>query len=280
MRISLGNGGFALIDKDDFPLVKGFKWKKRKSPVNPNNLWYAAAQPYFNGIKRTILMHRVILGVTDSRVKVDHRNFNGLDNRRRNIRVATDSQSAMNRRPFAKSGFKGVYWTGYMFQAQLGNANGKRVSLGTFKDPVKAARAYDAAAKEKYGEFACLNFPEPELDKSCEYLELQSMTKKLAGKPDDVCPRCGGTGKMMDWVSVGAPLRKRRLMKRVTMLAIAQHMGVSESYISDLERGRRAFNHTLQVRYKEALDKVASNGSPLAPGEGAPSAGFPAEGKP
>jgi hypothetical protein len=108
------------------------------------------------------MMHVVIMG----RRGVDHKNGDGLDNRRENLRFATHEENARNSRKQRTSGnrYKGVvpprptrgieYW-----QAQI-NINRKQVRFGRFGTEEDAARAYDAKAKEVYGEFARLNFPE------------------------------------------------------------------------------------------------------------------------
>jgi hypothetical protein len=93
---------------------------------------------------------------------VDHRNGNSLDNRRDNLRLATNSQNQYNKRkkPNTSSRFLGVAfhkknrkWTAYL------QASGKRIYLGSFNSEIEAARVRDAAAKKHRGEFARLNFP-------------------------------------------------------------------------------------------------------------------------
>jgi hypothetical protein len=94
---------------------------------------------------------------------VDHRNGDGLDNHRDNLRIATRSQNACNRhntKSKASCRFSGLF-----FDKRRGKwmsrivVNGK-IFLGYFDSEIDAARAYDAAAKKYHGEFARLNFPE------------------------------------------------------------------------------------------------------------------------
>lgn len=77
-----------------------------------------------------------------------------------NCRIATRHQNSMNKRikPHKLSIYKGVYRKGNRYEASIG-FNYKRIHIGTFLDEVSAAMAYDDRAKELYGEFACLNFP-------------------------------------------------------------------------------------------------------------------------
>ena len=94
---------------------------------------------------------------------VDHRDHNGLNNRRSNLRLATPRENAQNRRAkrTCSSGYKGVNYRQKdgLFEAALRD-NGKRVYLGRFQKADDAARAYDKKAKEVHGEFAYLNFAE------------------------------------------------------------------------------------------------------------------------
>ena len=109
------------------------------------------------------------MGVEDPTVKVDHRDGNTLDNRRENLRVATAAQNVRNarkKRSATTSRYKGVFFTrgrkgrslSKPWQAQI-RRGGKNRYLGCFETAEAAALAYDTAARETFGEFACLNFP-------------------------------------------------------------------------------------------------------------------------
>ncbi len=93
-------------------------------------------------------------------IEVDHRNGNTLDNRRGNLRPATRyTQAANTLKKRTVAPYKGLSptirgtWTASI------RADGRRKNLGHFKNPVEAAKAYDAAARAIHGEFACVNFP-------------------------------------------------------------------------------------------------------------------------
>jgi hypothetical protein len=134
-----------LVDECDFDLVHKTPWT------------------YLNGYayscRNKILMHRLILGITDRWTLVDHINHNRLDNRRSNIRICGTSENQKNRLPRGASKYLGVSITKDSYvRAQIKNKGLGNVYLGTFKTEEDAARAYDAAAKIIHGEFANLNF--------------------------------------------------------------------------------------------------------------------------
>jgi hypothetical protein len=111
--------------------------------------------------RRMIYMHREILQCHGEE-EGDHWNHRTLDNRRSNLRKCSHAQNASNvsRPRDNRSGFKGVVFekrTGKWY-AQI-RVNRKQHHLGTFTDKEDAARAYDAAARQHFGEFALTNFP-------------------------------------------------------------------------------------------------------------------------
>ena len=69
----------------------------------------------------------------------------------------------------------------------------------------------------------------------------------------DVCRRCGGTGHEPDHERIGEAMRRDREAAGLTLVQIAERMGVSGSYLSDLERGKRAWHEPIRQRYLTAL---------------------------
>lgn len=149
--IPLTQGQVALVSEQDYETLKQFKWYANWVPAM--NGFYALST--IDG--RAIAMHRYILGCgTES---VDHKNGDTLDNRRDNLRPCTDTQNQGNRKLNANntSGFKGVSWL--KRKKRWRAAIGKK-EIGMFLDKHDAARAYDKAAIEYFGEFARVNFPD------------------------------------------------------------------------------------------------------------------------
>lgn len=151
--VPLTQGRIAVIDSADMALVTPFIWSLR----HRNHTDYAETRTG----NRLLLMHRLIMAADDDH-DVDHRDGNGLNNRRGNLRLATRSQNLCNRRRPANtsSRFRGVCFdkqTG-RWTAQIGR-DGKCKRLGRFVTEEEAALAYDSAARQLHGEFATVNFP-------------------------------------------------------------------------------------------------------------------------
>jgi hypothetical protein len=161
LSIPLSKGKIALIDDQDADLVMPFKWY---SSLTKNTTYAIRGSSRVGGKQITILMHRVILDAPPG-MFVDHRDGDGLNNCRDNLRLCTRSQNEMNKRiQGGTSRFKGVCWHGKRekWEARIG-VNRKRTHLGYFTDETEAAMAYDVAARELFDEFARLNGVGPDL---------------------------------------------------------------------------------------------------------------------
>lgn len=135
--------GVAIVDTDCVGLISGWSW----------SLAIRGAVTSGNGQK----MHRLILSTTKM---VDHINGDVLDNRRSNLRPADHTQNARNQHKIRgkTSRFKGVTFDKRWGKWCAWTCNkGRSKNLGVFTTEEEAARAYDRAVKEQYGEFARTN---------------------------------------------------------------------------------------------------------------------------
>jgi hypothetical protein len=150
-RIKLTQGYVALVDDKDYQRVSQFNW----SAMRTRKTVYAQHAVKIAKNKWKIeLMHRFILGITDSAIQVDHEDRNGLHNWRKNLRIATHSQNMMNRGRQSNntSGETGVRWTQNRWRAEI-KVNGKVKHLGQFISKAQAIRARREAAIKIHGEF-------------------------------------------------------------------------------------------------------------------------------
>lgn len=158
-KIELTNGGFALVDDEDFEMLSKFSWRGH----NNGRMTYASA--YLGGGRkngRKGYMHRLIMNAQKGQM-IDHKNRDGLDNRRENLRFTDRKGNEGNSRPRldSRSKYKGVFFSqeNQKWVAQ-GKRNGKTKHLGTYKTEELAALAFDKSARDYYKDFAFLNFPD------------------------------------------------------------------------------------------------------------------------
>ena len=143
-------GRVALVDDADFELVNQYAWCAVS--ISKNTL-YASAR--ING--RNVLMHRLLVG--DFWPKVDHKDRNGLNNQRLNLRDGSDGKNEQNGpSQGGSSDYKGVSWDTTREKWLAGiKTDGHHVYLGRFDTEVEAAIAYNEAAIAAWGEYAYLN---------------------------------------------------------------------------------------------------------------------------
>lgn len=146
-NIPLTQGKVALISDEDYERVAEFKW-----------CYDAHNHCAVRGIKKDgqskiILMHRFIMDTPKGKV-TDHINSDRLDNRRENLRICDQAQNQGNMRAHRDntSGYKGVYKSANGWYTKLANRY-----IGSFSTKIEAAKAYNAAALNQYGDYAKLN---------------------------------------------------------------------------------------------------------------------------
>lgn len=150
--VPLTKGCEAVIDAADALLVGQWNWVAQVR--RPATYALRTSARNIDGKQHTIFLHRLILGFPN--VRVDHRDCDGLNNRRENLRLATASQNLCNQRPSCRntSGHKGVNW-----DAQKGKWRAvitfhrKRKFLGHFDSKEIAAAEYAKANAAIHGEF-------------------------------------------------------------------------------------------------------------------------------
>ena len=154
-EIRLTNGELTKVDPADFEWLSQWTWCAYWHPRTRS--FYAVRFPQ-KGVGRTT-MHKLILD-PPSGYEADHWNHDTLDNRRKNLRYATSSQQAQNRRRRSDntSGYKGVTWfkKNQKWGVQI-FVNKRNVFIGLFTDKELAARKYDEAALKYFGEFVDTN---------------------------------------------------------------------------------------------------------------------------
>lgn len=143
-----------LVDDDDYDKIKKYTWRINYHGVNV----YAITTIYNPiGKNKDIKMHRLIMGFPNEHI--DHRDNNGLNNQKYNLRLCTISQNTKNKgRINSKSGFKGVtlHKREQTYQVAI-KSNGKTYYSCGHKNPIDAAKKYNELAIIHHGDFANLN---------------------------------------------------------------------------------------------------------------------------
>jgi hypothetical protein len=156
-KIKLTKGLSAIVDATDFEFVSQLKWH---AGHGRNGVMYADCKGIstLDGKRYVTLMHRFILGITDPKIHVDHIDHDGLNNRRCNLRACTHAQNQANARKHSDGSSQ---YRGVSLDKKTGRwtARARRIWLGCFAKEEDAARAYDVALVEQFGEFARTNFP-------------------------------------------------------------------------------------------------------------------------
>lgn len=235
--------GEVLVDDEDYEWLSAIRWQLLETKKAGSVRHYASAVIRCGPGKRYgLYMHRAIVGrywPLHRSQEVDHVNGDGLDNRHENLRQATRQQNHVNSRAHltVRGEPRVEIWKGVTLDRRSGRwlAQIKSRRIGTFSTPGEAARAYDAAAREAFGEFACVNFP-GEDDKRCA----------LDQPATDLRPRGAELGKARGERHGNAKLTEEKVRhiraSDWSTSELARFHGVSEASIS-LVRTRAIWRH-------------------------------------
>lgn len=142
-RIKLTKGKVSIVDDDLFEYLNRFKWHASKN----GNVFYARRAISMNPGYHGLYLHHIVIGFPLHKKQIDHINGDGLDNRRKNLRIVTQRQNLSNlkihREGKTSSMYVGVYWhSPYKKWASKIRVNGKRIFLGYFTNEKRAGEAY------------------------------------------------------------------------------------------------------------------------------------------
>jgi hypothetical protein len=149
--LTLRDGSVTWVDREDYAWLSAWTWYRARNRA-------VVGHPH---TPRTTFLHRLILNAQPGQI-VDHIDGDPRNNTRANLRFATQSQNRANEHVSrgGSSVYRGVYWDANREKWSASLAiKAKPRFLGRFTDEAQAARAYDRAAAEYFGEFATLNFP-------------------------------------------------------------------------------------------------------------------------
>jgi hypothetical protein len=163
--IELTQNKVTVVDDEYYEELSKFKWYAAE--IKPSCFYTIRNYRSEDGKRHSLRLHRVVWEIKNGRipvgVQIDHINHDTLDNRLENLRLCNTSENQANQRKASNklSKFKGVTW--YKARNKWGVricCHRKLLYLGLFESEIAAAKAYDEKARELFGEFANLNFPE------------------------------------------------------------------------------------------------------------------------
>lgn len=161
-QIALTRGYVAVVDDEDFDRVSRFRWHAvPHQRSDGTELVYAKREGRKGEPRKNVFMHHEVLGSFD---RHDHRDGNGLNNQKDNLRPASYNENNCNtrKRGGTSSRFRGVsLFSAHRWSASI-QFGTHRKWLGLYDSEESAALAYDREARKLHGEFARLNFPDAE----------------------------------------------------------------------------------------------------------------------
>lgn len=149
--LPLTQGFTAVVDAEDVPKLEGFCWHVH---VDKTNVYARRTEHLPDGSRKTVSLHRAIIECPDDKV-VDHKDGNGLNNIKVNLRVCDPVENAQNLKLYESNstGAPGVqHYSGGRYRAQIRH-NTKLIHLGLFDTIEEASSAYEVAKRKLHGEF-------------------------------------------------------------------------------------------------------------------------------
>lgn len=181
-KIKLTRNKFALVDDEDFKWLNNHQWSTKKGV----NTFYVQRRHK----NKMILMHRIVIQKYEKRYledweAIDHKDHNGLNNQKNNLRICTRSQNEMNKekQKDCSSQYKGVCWdqNKQKWRTRI-QIDKKRKHLGFFDSEIEAAHYYDFFAIQYFKEFKYINFPKIDYENfEPKIIKTKNKTSKLKG---------------------------------------------------------------------------------------------------
>lgn len=157
--IQISAGYTATVDEENYDELIPYLWtasvlKNRNGEISIVYAWrWTSAK---DGPKKKVYMHRQILGITDPSIDVDHKDHDGLNNTRENLRTGSRTSNLGNKRMAVNntSGYKGVSWykPTKKWRARI-HFQRRLIFIGYFLRKEDAAMAYEKKARELFGDF-------------------------------------------------------------------------------------------------------------------------------
>lgn len=152
-----GKGKFMMVDDEDFDWLSKFKLHLNTTGYPTVSIWDKKA---YKVVRK--LAHRMILGLINPKIFVDHINHNILDARKDNLRICSNKENKRNSlgKHMKNGQVKGAHQTPYGNWTSIIVVNYEHIHIGTFYTEMDAGLAYDRAARQHFGEYANFNFPD------------------------------------------------------------------------------------------------------------------------
>ena len=152
--IRLNSGDYVSVDEDDYDRLVQYNWSLFKS-----DKWkYAIRTECVNGTQKTIYMHREIMVVNNPKIYVDHKDHDGLNNHKYNLRISDNrfNQYNVGKKSTSKQKYKNIRkFSDNKWQVRMRIPSGKRIERMAYSE-YDAVKLYNELALKYHGEFAYL----------------------------------------------------------------------------------------------------------------------------